>query len=71
MKKYINYFYDIISNIDSWENIDINKKKDILEKFINRPKNISFFVEYFDKLYFFYKNNTLIYFTKDIEEIRI
>ena len=71
MKKYVNYFYDIIANVDSWENIDINQKTQILEKFINKPKNVSFFVEYFDKLHFFFKNNTLIYFTKDIEEFRI
>ena len=71
MKKYVNYFYDIIANINNWENLDLNQKALILEKFINKPKNVSFFVDYFDKLYFFYKNNTLIYFTKDIEEFKI
>ena len=38
---------------------------------IQRFKNISDFVNYFDKLNTFYKNNTLNYFTKDIEEFKI
>ncbi len=71
MKKYINYFYDIISKIDSWESHDIRKKGEILNNFINNPKNVSFYAIYFDKLVAFYKNNTLNYFTKDIEEFKI
>ena len=71
MKKYVNYFYDILSKIDKWENLDNHKKEEILEKLINNPKNVSFFVIYFDKLSSFYKNNTLNYFTKDIEEFKI
>ena len=71
MKKYINYFYDILSKIDSWDSYDISKKEEILNNFINNPKNVSFYAIYFDKLVAFYKNNTLNYFTKDIEEIKI
>ena len=71
MKKYVNYFYDIVVNFNNWENDDINKKQLILNKFINNPKNISFFIDYFDKLTLFYKNNTLNYFTKDIKKLKI
>ena len=71
MKKYINYFYDILLKIDNWENIKDDEKGIILIKFINKPQNISFFTNYFDKLITFYKNNTLNYFTKDIEELKI
>ena len=71
MKKYVNFFYDIISKVDNWDNIDFNEKSNILNKIINKPKNISFFVNYFDKLCSFYKNNTLNYFKSDIEEIKI
>ena len=71
MKKYVNFFYDIISNIDQWENNKIDQKGKILEKFINNPNNISFYINYFDKLSSFYKNNTLNYFTKDIEDLKI
>ncbi len=70
MKKYVNYFYDILIKIDKWENLDNDKKEEILEKLINNPKNISFFASYFDKLSSFYKNNTLNFFTKDIEEFK-
>jgi len=71
MKKYINYFYDILINIDNWDNINDDEKVIILSKFIDKPQNISFFTNYFDKLITFYKNNTLNYFTKDIEELKI
>ena len=71
MKKYVNYFYNIIGNIDNWEKIEYSEKETILTNFINNPKDISFFINYFDKLFTFYKNNTLNYFTKDIEEFKI
>ena len=71
MKKYINYFYDILSNLNDWDVIDFDKKGLILNKFINKPKNVSFFTNYFDKLSIFYKKNTLNYFTKDIEQPKI
>ena len=70
MKKYVNFFYDMLIKIDKWENLDNDKKEEILEKLINNPKNISFFTNYFDKLSSFYKNNTLNFFTKDIEEFK-
>tara|TARA_B100000073_G_scaffold337468_1_gene333425 strand:+ start:373 stop:846 length:474 start_codon:yes stop_codon:yes gene_type:complete len=71
MKKYVNFFYDIISNIDNWDNLKNDRKRLILQKFINITTNSSFFVNYFDKLSTFYKNNTLNYFAKDIEEFKI
>ena len=71
MKNYLNYFYDIISNINDWDKFDYNQKSLIIEKIINKSKNISFFVNYFDKLATFYKNNALNFFTKDIEEFKI
>ena len=71
MKKYVNYFYDIVTNIDNWDELDNAQKSLLLERFINKPKNTMFFVIYFDKLSSFYKKNTLNYFTKDIEELKI
>ena len=71
MKKYVNFFYDMLIKIDKWENLDNDKKEEILEKLINNPKNISFFTSYFDKLSSFYKNNTLNLCTKDIEECKV
>ena len=70
MKKYVNFFYDIISKIDDWDNYNFDKKSKILINFIDSPKNISFYVDYFDKFSEFLKNNTFNYFTKDIEEFK-
>ncbi len=70
MKKYVNFFYDILSKIDKWEEYNSSQKSDILNKIINNPKNVSFFTDYFDKLCSFYENNTLNYFTNDIEEFK-
>ena len=71
MKKYLNYFYNMLSNIDNWDKNNIDKKSIILKNFIDNPNDINYFVNYFDKLSIFYKNNTLNYFTKDIEEFKI
>jgi len=71
MKKYVNFFYDIISKIDSWDFINFDQKCEILDNYINNPKDISFYANYFDKLLKFYKNNTLNYFIKDIEDLKI
>ena len=71
MKKYVNYLFDIISNVDPWDKLKAEEKTSILTRFINKPKNISFYLNYFDKLSAYYKNNTLNYFTKDIEELKI
>ena len=71
MKKYVNFFYDIISKIDSWDFNNFEQKCEILDNYINNPKDISFYANYFDKLLDFYKNNTLNYFIKDIEDFKI
>ena len=71
MKKYVNYFYDILGSVDRWDSIENQNKIKILNKYINKPQNISFFLNYFDKLSIFYKNNSLNVFTKDIEELKI
>ncbi len=70
MKKYVNFFYDILSKIDQWQTYDKVKKSEILLNLINDPKNINFYVNYFDKLSIFFENNPLNYFTKDIEEFK-
>mgnify|MGYP001042926723 CR=1 FL=1 len=50
MKKYVNFFYDIVLNIDNWDNIRDEEKVIILTKFINKPQKISFFTNYFRSL---------------------
>ena len=71
MKKYVNLFYDILSNIDNWDSYNYDEKCKILMLYLSNVKNVSFYANYFDNLCGFYKNNTLNYFTKDIEEFKI
>ena len=61
----------MVSKLDLWDSYNTQQKIEILNKLINKPKNITFYVNYFDKLCNFYKKNTLNYFTKDIEETTI
>ena len=49
MKDYINVFHAIISDIHFWNDIDVNKKRDIISKFLENFSNIDELVEYFDK----------------------
>ena len=46
MKKYVNYFYDMLSKFDKWDNYKHDKKCEILNNIINNPKNISFYANY-------------------------
>ena len=68
MKKYLNFFYYILLKIDLWDSCNFDEKCENLNNILNNINNISFYVNYFDKLSSFYKNTTLKYFTKDIEE---
>ena len=38
MKKYVNFFYDILSKIDKWEEYNSSQKSDILNKIIKIQK---------------------------------
>ena len=49
MKDYINVFHAIISDIHFWNDIDVNKKRDIISKFLENFSNIDELVEYFDE----------------------
>ena len=42
MKKYVNFFYDILSKIDKWEEYNSGQKSDILNKIINNQKMYHF-----------------------------
>ena len=49
MKDYINVFHAIISDIHYWNEQDINKKEEIISKFLENFRNINDLVDYFDK----------------------
>tara|TARA_B100001029_G_C15006573_1_gene421513 strand:+ start:307 stop:780 length:474 start_codon:yes stop_codon:yes gene_type:complete len=66
MKEYINLFFYIIKQVDSWNNFSDEKKYVFLSKLVNIQNNSKFFIEYFNKYTDFLKNNTFNYFTKDV-----
>ena len=49
MKDYINVFHAIISDIHFWNDNNLEKKKEIISKFLENFTNIEELVEYFDK----------------------
>ena len=49
MKDYINVFHAIISDIHFWNDNNLEKKKEIISKFLENFTNIDELVEYFDK----------------------
>ena len=49
MKDYINVFHAIISDIHFWNDIGVDKKRDIISKFLENFSNIDELVEYFDE----------------------
>ena len=66
MKDYLNLFHKIISDVDTWDEMDIKKKSIFFENIIGKDANQTFFIDYFDKYEIFLKKNTLNSFTKDI-----
>ncbi len=49
MKDYINLFHAIISDIHFWNDLDSDKKENIISKFCENFNNIGFLVGYFDE----------------------
>ena len=49
MKDYINVFHAIISDIHFWNDLDMNKKKEIISKYLENFTNINELVEYFNE----------------------
>tara|TARA_B100000029_G_C17400411_1_gene896839 strand:- start:133 stop:606 length:474 start_codon:yes stop_codon:yes gene_type:complete len=59
MKNYINIFYSIISSIERWDELNYDKKNEILHKYIKINKNSSILINYFDNYKHYLKKNTL------------
>ena len=66
MKDYINVFHAIISDIHFWNDIDANKKREIISKFLENFSNINELVEYFDKYLDNLSKKTLNSFLKSV-----
>ena len=48
MKNYINLFHSILSKIHFWNDMDFDKKQQLLNNFLDNFNNIEFLVNYFD-----------------------
>ena len=70
MKDYVNLFYSILEKIEIWENLDKNKKIQLIADFINIREDNDLFVIYFDKYRDFILKNSLKNFTKDILDLK-
>ena len=66
MKDYLNLFHGLIDKIHFWEEKEFKEKIEILDIFMDKPKNKDFLVEYFDKYFDKLKNNTLNSYLKSV-----
>tara|TARA_B100000787_G_scaffold162565_1_gene143400 strand:- start:37 stop:504 length:468 start_codon:yes stop_codon:yes gene_type:complete len=55
MKDYLNLFYSMIDKIHNWDDLSLESRVTILEKFLDKTINIHYLVDYFEK----YKSNLL------------
>jgi len=51
MKDYINLFHAIVSDIHFWDGLNLDKKKDIISKFLENFNNVDDLVKYFDDFF--------------------
>ena len=70
MKEYINLLYSIIEQIEKWEDMIIDKKKQIFVNLLEIKKNDDFLYNYFMKFADFLKKNSLNQFTKEILNLK-
>ena len=59
MKDYLNLFYGMIDKIHDWDNLTLESRAILLEKFLDNAVNTEFLVEYFEKYNLNLINNTL------------
>ena len=58
MKSYINILYAILEKVDSWDNIDQNKKNKIFNEFLNLNNKSLILGQYFENYRKYLKKNT-------------
>ena len=66
MKEYVNLLFSVIDKIHEWELKDDNKKKEILQNFIECETNYKNYLDYFEKYRIFLAKNTFNNLSKDI-----
>ena len=59
MKDYLNLFYGMIDKIHDWDNLTLESRNTILDKFLDNAVNTEFLADYFEKYRLNLINNTL------------
>ena len=59
MKDYLNLFYGMIGKIHDWDELSIESRTVLLEKFLDNAINVEYLVDYFEKYRLNLINNTL------------
>ena len=71
MKNYINFFYNMLNDIDKWENLDKQNQEKLLNKFINSSNNINYIAIYFSNYLNYLKNNSFNSLLKGVIKLKI
>ena len=66
MKDYLNLFYGMIDKIHDWDNLTIESRRMLLEKFLDNAINADYLVDYFEKYRLKLTNNTLNSYIKGV-----
>ena len=66
MKNYVNFFYDLLSKIDKWDEVQKHDKSVIIENYFINLKDITFFINYFDNYWDFLLKSSFNSFLKGV-----
>ena len=66
MKDYINLFHDIIDKFHFWDNLNKERKQEIIANYTSNSKNSSFLLGYFESFLISLKKNTLNSYIKSV-----
>jgi len=66
MKDYLNLFYGMIDKIHDWDDLTIESRGILLEKFLDNAINTEYLVDYFEKYRLNLVNNTLNSYIKGV-----
>ena len=66
MKDYINLFHAIVSDIHFWDSLSLDKKRDIISKFLENFNNIDDLIKYFDEFFKDLSKKTLNSYLKSV-----
>ena len=66
MKDYLNLFYGMIDKIHDWDNLTLESRAILLEKFLDNATNVDYLADYFEKYRLNLKNNTLNCYIKGV-----